>query len=75
MDDLPVTRGAWLPIEAAAEVLDLDAAVIRRWVAEGSLAARVVDGIEFVPLHELQRSMRERTSEKREPGSQTLEEE
>ena len=34
MDDFPVARGAWLPIEAAAELLRLDAAMIRRWVAD-----------------------------------------
>ena len=43
MDDLPVARSAWLPIDAA----------IRRWVDEGSLAVRVVEGVEFVRLHQL----------------------
>ena len=75
MDDLPVARGAWLPIDAAAELFRLDAAVIRRWVAEGVIAARVVEEVEFVPLHELLRATRERATGKREPGSQTLEEE
>lgn len=74
MDDFPVARGSWLPIDAAAELLELDAAAIRRWVAEGALAARVVDGVEFVPLHELNAHAERTTQGKREPGSQTLEE-
>lgn len=54
MDDLPVARGAWLPIDAAAELLQLDAATIRCWVADGSLEVRNVEGIEFVGLSQLQ---------------------
>jgi hypothetical protein len=73
MDDFPVARGAWLPIDAAAELLRLDAAAIRRWVAEGSLAGRVVEGIEFVPLHELN-AHAERSGESHEPDA-PLEEE
>lgn len=53
MDDLPVARGAWLQIDAAPELLRLNVAQIRRWVADGSVEVRVVDGLEFVPLHQL----------------------
>ena len=59
MDELPVARGAWLQIDAAAELLQLDAAQIRRWVADGSVEVRVVDGLEFVPLHQLRDAERE----------------
>ena len=54
MDKLPVARGAWLPIDAAAQLLQLDAASIRCWVADGSLEVRKVEGIEFVRLAQLQ---------------------
>jgi hypothetical protein len=53
MDDLPVARGAWLPIDAAAELLNIDRDRIRRWVAGDSLEARMVEGVEFVRLHQL----------------------
>ena len=59
MDELPVARGAWLPIDAAAELLRLDAAEIRRWVADGSVRVRVVEGLEFAPLHQLRDAERE----------------
>jgi hypothetical protein len=54
MDELPVTRGAWLPIDAAAELLHLEADMIRFWVADESLEVRKVEGIEFVRLAQLQ---------------------
>src|SRR5688572_28473674 len=59
MDDLPVARGAWLQLDAAAELLRLDAARIRRWIANGSVEVRVVDGLDFVPLHQLRDAERE----------------
>ena len=74
MEDLPVTRGAWLPIDVAAELLRLDAAEIRRWVADGALSARVVEGVEFVPLHELIAQAKRSTNGSHEPSSQPLEE-
>ncbi|HET6362529.1 MAG TPA: hypothetical protein VFH11_10785 [Gemmatimonadota bacterium] len=73
MGEFPVARGAWLPIDAAAELLRIDAAEIRRWVAEGALARRVVEGVEFVPLHELNVHAKRSTQGKPEP--QRLEEE
>ena len=75
MDELPVARGAWLPIDAAAELLRLDAAVIRRWVAEGALTVRVVEEVEFVPLHELNAHAKRSTEGTDQPGPQTVEEE
>lgn len=69
MDPLPVARGAWLPIDAAAELLQLDAATIRRWVAEGSLEVRVVEGVEFVRLHELRAAV---DGEPSQPGDEDL---
>lgn len=75
MEEFPVARGAWLPIDAAAELLRLDAAVIRRWVAEGALAVRVVEGLEFVPLHELNGQVKRSTEGTHEPGPQTVEKE
>ena len=53
MDELPIARGAWLQIDAAAELLRLDANQIRRWVTDGSVEVRIVDELEFVPLHQL----------------------
>ena len=53
VDDLPIARGAWLPIDAAAELLDLDVAQIRQSIADGFVEVRVVEGIEFVPAHQL----------------------
>jgi hypothetical protein len=74
MDELPVARGAWIPIDAAADLLRLDAAVIRGWVAEGALAARVVEEVEFVPLHELDDHAKRSAKGSRQPGSQAVEE-
>ena len=54
MDEFPVARGAWLPIDAAAELLRLEASKIRRWVADGGLEVRTVEGVEFIRLGQLQ---------------------
>lgn len=59
MDDLPVARGAWLPIDASAELLDLEPEMVRRWVTAGRLEVRAVEGIEFVRLKQLQEVMRD----------------
>lgn len=59
MDDLPVARGAWLPIDASAELLDLEPKMVRRWVTAGRLEVRAVEGIEFVRLKQLQEVMRD----------------
>ena len=53
VNELPIARGAWLPIDVAAQLLHLDVDRIRRWVAEGSVVIRLVEGVEFVPLHQL----------------------
>jgi hypothetical protein len=53
MDELPVARGAWLPIDAATELLNVRPDRIRRWVADGPLEVRVVEGVEFVRLYQL----------------------
>jgi hypothetical protein len=54
MDGLPVARGAWLPVEAAAELFSLDVQMIRSRIADGSLEARTAEGIEFVRLAQLE---------------------
>ena len=59
MDDLPVAPGAWLPIDASAELLDLEPKMVRRWVTAGRLEVRAVEGIEFVRLKQLQEVMRD----------------
>jgi hypothetical protein len=59
MDDLPLARGSWLPIDASAELLQLEPEKIRHWVTAGCLEVRVVEGIEFVRLKQLQETMRD----------------
>ena len=59
MDDLPLARGSWLPIDASAELLHLEPEKIRRWVTAGCLEVRVVEGVEFVRLKQLQETMRD----------------
>ena len=53
VDELPVSRGAWLPVDAAAELFRIDAVTIRRWSGEGLIESRTVEGIEFVRLEQL----------------------
>jgi hypothetical protein len=53
MEEFPVARGASLPFEAAVELFRLQAEEIRSWIADGSLEARTVDGVEFVRLAQL----------------------
>jgi hypothetical protein len=59
MDEFPIARGSWLPVNAATELLSVQESTIRSRIADGFLEARIVDGVEFVRVTELRTAMLE----------------
>jgi hypothetical protein len=48
-----LARGAWVPLEAAAELLDLDVAKIRRGIESGTIEVRVLADLEVVRFQDV----------------------
>jgi hypothetical protein len=48
-----LARGAWVPLEAAAELLDLDLARIRGWIESGTIEVRVLADLEVVRFQDV----------------------
>jgi hypothetical protein len=48
-----LARGAWVTIEAAAELLDLDVSTIRGWIELGTVEMRVLADLEVVRFQDV----------------------